>query len=230
MRAQQSGPSAQAALDQLIRRYDRTVIAIIRSLGHPRDLSAEDLKQEFFLGLLRRGDVDKLDRARGRFRSWLHTAIRNFLKNVWEAWAAEKPGRKLTSPAAFQVQHELTPERALMRQFAEDTVLFALQRQREAASDKASFDRWARFLPGPQLELGDLVSLASAFGMSRNHVAVHVYGMREKHKRVLREVVADTLDVDPSEPEGARAVEQEMQSLYRLLCETPGSQVVLEEA
>jgi hypothetical protein len=230
VRAQGAGREAQRALDQLIRRYDKTVTAIIRALRPPWDLSAEELKQEFFKQMIDRRDIEKLDPSRGKFRNWLRAALRNFMNNVWEAWRAEKRGNAVTAPLLFQAVHGCTPEHVFMRQFAEDTLLHALERHRAEAADEAKFDRLVRFLPGPQLELAELDPIAAAHGIPRGRLAVQICLAREKHKRVLRSVVADTLDVDLDDPEGARAVEVEMGLLYRALVEVPRVHVVLEDA
>jgi RNA polymerase sigma-70 factor (ECF subfamily) len=230
VRAQGSGPAAERALGELIRRYDRTVLAIVRGFGHPRDVSPEDLKQEFFEGMLRRDDIRKLDRERGKFRNWLHVAVKNFLKNEWEKWHAERRGNRVTTPACFEVQHDATPEHSFMRQFAEDTLLCAVNRHREETHDKARFALMVRFLPGPELDLGELAPVAAALRMPPGRLAVKIHLMREKHKRILWEVVADTLDLDPGDSQSAEAVRLEMGCLYRFLCDAPATHVVLEDA
>jgi hypothetical protein len=230
VRAQGTGPEARHALGELIQRYERSVVAIVRAFGYPRNSSPEDLKQEFFLAVIRRDDIAKLDRTRGRFRDWLRVAVENFLRNAWATWHAEIHGNHLTDLRAVQALHSVTPEHLFMRQFAEDTLLHALQRHRELTPDKTQFDRWLRLLPGPQLDIPELASLAAEWGMPRNRAAVRIHRMRERHRRILREVVADTLDVDASDPEGAKQVALEMGLLYRALCDTPPTQVMLEHA
>lgn len=229
VRAQGSGPEAHKALGELLHRYERTVLAMLRCCRRPWNLTAEDLKQDFFLGIVRRNDVRKLDRGRGRFRDFLRVAVGNFMKNVWKAWLAERRGNRLTTTQAFQMLHGITPEVELMREFAEDTLLHALARHREQSTDKPCFDRLMQFLPGPQLDQTELAPIAAALGMQRNCLAVKIYQMREKHKRVLREVVAETLDVDPTDPDGARAIALEMALLYRALCDAPPGHAVPEE-
>jgi RNA polymerase sigma-70 factor (ECF subfamily) len=227
VRAQGEGPDAQRALGDLIKRYEHTVVMMFRAHRPPRDTDPEDLKQAFFTGMIARQDVLKLDPHRGRFRSWLRVAVRNFMIN-YRKHHFTRFGQ--TDPTAFEVQHGCTPELMCMRQFAEDTLLHALQRHRAESRDPEQFDRLLRFLPGPELDASELAALAAAWNVPRNRLAVQVYELREKHKRILHGLVADTLDVDPSDPEGGAAIALEMRELYRLLCEVPRESVLPEDA
>src|SRR5947207_14316322 len=98
VRAQGSGAAARAAWRELIRRYEGSTMAIIRRHPFPPGYTAEDLKQEFFAQMLRRGDVNRLTPERGKFRGWLHVSVRNFIKNTLDAWKAARRGNLDTSP------------------------------------------------------------------------------------------------------------------------------------
>lgn len=231
LRAQGGGPRARAALGELIGRYERTVTAMVRAFWHPWNITPEELKQEFFRSVIERGDIEKLDRTRGEsFRGWLSVAVKHFLLNEKQKWLAQKRGNRVTAPLPFQVLHGVTPELLFDRQFAEDTVLHALARHREETKDKARFDLWARVLPGPQLDIPDLAELAAAFRKTPNGLAVEICRLRKRHKRILREIVADTLDLDANDPAADRTLELELSLLYRALCAVPRMHVVLEDA
>lgn len=89
---------------------------------------ARDLTQAFFAKLLEKHDLSAADPARGRFRSFLLTSMKNFLASEWRRQAAVKRGgdvamvsidyedaetRYLIEPA-----HGLTPEAIYERRWA----------------------------------------------------------------------------------------------------------------
>src|SRR5262245_43417342 len=70
------GKSAQgsAALAKLCKIYWHPLYAYVRRLGHsPTD--AEDLTQDFFARLIEKNYVETADAEKGRFRSFLLTAL-----------------------------------------------------------------------------------------------------------------------------------------------------------
>lgn len=72
------GTDSARALEALCTTYWMPLSAYVRRQGFgPTD--AEDLTQAFFERVLERNDVGKADRMKGRFRSFLLTALRNFI-------------------------------------------------------------------------------------------------------------------------------------------------------
>src|SRR5213594_2700839 len=88
---QSSSAHSEAALEKLCRTYWYPLYAYVRRQGHsPHD--AEDLTQGFFARLLEKKYVGDADRARGKFRSFLLTALKHFMANEWDRQHAEKRG------------------------------------------------------------------------------------------------------------------------------------------
>jgi len=73
-------PTARAALAELCAAYWYPLYAFIRRCGHNADAS-QDLTQGFFTQLLERGGLSSADQAKGKFRSYLLGACRNYLAN-----------------------------------------------------------------------------------------------------------------------------------------------------
>jgi DNA-directed RNA polymerase specialized sigma24 family protein len=234
VRAQGSGADRRVALGELLSHYDRFVVWLIKHNGYPPDTTAEELKQEFLEGLLRRNDIDRLDRGRGSFRSWLSVAVRRFLLNEWDKWKASKAGRRGTSLAELEPngpnEQSLPADDACMREFASHVVSRALSQQRRESRDLTRFDALARFLPGPQMDIVELASLGATLGMTPNALARAICLLRARFRELLREAIGDLLDLDrnpdpdldPSagsaRPElagRARAIDDELRELRR---------------
>ena len=86
-------PSEQAdrARAELCAGYWYPLYAYVRRRGYAAE-DARDLTQAFFARLLERQVLASADPARGRFRSFLLTALKNFLASEWRRQAAEKRG------------------------------------------------------------------------------------------------------------------------------------------
>ncbi len=197
VRAQGSGADVRVALGELLGQYEKFVIWLIRHYGHPPDTSAEELKQEFLEGILRRNDIAKLDRARGSFRSWLGLAVRRFLMNEWDKWRAARAGRQGTAPAQLEPNELSAPaEDVCMREFASHIVSHALSQQRRESRDVQRFDALARFLPGPQMDPVELASLCATLGTTQNALAKAICLLRARFRELLREAIRDLLDLE----------------------------------
>jgi RNA polymerase sigma-70 factor (ECF subfamily) len=88
-----SGGSTDA-LEDLCRIYWFPIYAVVRKSGKSRD-DAMDLTQGFFEKLLEKRWLDIADDSRGRFRSFLLTALKRYLANEWHRGQrpkAEAPG------------------------------------------------------------------------------------------------------------------------------------------
>src|SRR3954453_9987809 len=84
-------PDADAALAGLCQTYWYPLYAFVRRLGHqPAD--AQDLTQAFFARLLEKHYLQAADPERGRFRSFLLSAVKHFLSKERDRDKAHKRG------------------------------------------------------------------------------------------------------------------------------------------
>jgi RNA polymerase sigma-70 factor (ECF subfamily) len=217
-RTRGSGSEARVATAQLFCRYERSVLALLRSKQLPPGDSAEDLKQLFFEQAITRNDFAKIEPAKGRFRCWLSRSISNLVCTRWKHWHAAKRGNGVTSSLDFDVEEPLTPDYIFERNFAEDTIEHTLTQLRDNIQDKAMFDKAKRFLPGRELDLEDLRSFAASIDKEPATVSVFIHRMREKFKFQLHKAVAETLDLDPMAPASQSAVAAELARMGDLLC------------
>jgi hypothetical protein len=215
VRAQGTGAETRAALGELLGHYEKLVVWLIRRQGHPPDVSAEELKQDFLEGVLRRNDIAKLDRERGSFRGWLKLAVQRFLLNEWEKWRAAKAGRKDSEPLLVEAADVALPaDDGFMREFAKIVLVRTLERLRSEARNEQRFEAMVRFLPGPQMDLTELAPVARELAMTPTALAKENCLLRERFRRLLRESIGDLLHVDSALAAGP-AIDEELRDLRR---------------
>ncbi len=192
--------SARAALELLCRTYRNPVHAYVRR--HIRDAdSAEDLTQAFFLHFLERAGHATADPARGRFRTYLLTAVKRFLIDQHESRLAMKRGGGILFESvdgldAGELAGGEDPEAKFERDWALAVLDAALARLREearAADKLALFDRLREFLverPGDT----DYAQVAEALGLRRNTLAVAVHRLRQRLRVLVRAEIRETTD------------------------------------
>src|SRR5258708_1681604 len=86
---------AREALSKLCQTYWYPLYAYIRRQGYSAH-DGQDLTQEFFARLLEKNYLGDVDRAKGKFRSFLLAALKHFLANEWDKANALKRGGGLT--------------------------------------------------------------------------------------------------------------------------------------
>jgi RNA polymerase sigma factor (sigma-70 family) len=213
-------PPARQALGELYQTYWYPLYAFIRRRGHSHD-AAQDLTQEFFARLLETDGLAAVDRARGRFRSFLLSACQHFLSNEYDhARALKRGGGRPTLPLDFsdadsRYQREpadtTTPERLFERGWALallDTVLGRLQAEYKAAGKGVLVDALKVYLTG---DVGQPYSeTATKLGMTEGAVKVAVHRLRGRYRELLRDEIGQTL-ADPS------MVDDEIRALFTAL-------------
>jgi RNA polymerase sigma factor (sigma-70 family) len=202
---------AQAALEKLCQTYWYPLYAYVRRRGHSVE-DAQDSTQEFFARLLAGNWVGDADRTKGRFRTFLLTALNRFLANEWDRARARKRGGDVVSvPLDTAVaesrycedtQNALAPDRLYDRQWAMtllERTLTRLEAEHERLGKSAEF---AVLSPALTAERGDIPYTAMAAQLGHNETAVRmaVHRLRKRFREVFREEIAQTV-ADPSEVE-----------------------------
>jgi RNA polymerase sigma-70 factor (ECF subfamily) len=101
-----------AALGRLIEWYWKPLYFYLRRKG--RDIEvAKDQTQAFFAHLIEHRLLDRVEKGRGRFRTFLLAALENFLANEYRIATAQKRGGKLTILSLDFAQAESEYEPAL---------------------------------------------------------------------------------------------------------------------
>ncbi|MGA3265941.1 MAG: sigma-70 family RNA polymerase sigma factor [Verrucomicrobiota bacterium] len=213
------GPRAADALERLCRIYWYPIYAFIRRRGADR-FHAEDLTQSFFALLLAKEMLKKVERQKGKFRSFLLAGVTNFMANEWDKQQTQKRGggRQIisldeTTAAEELYQHEpvepYPPEKLFDRSWAFtllDRVLARLK-QEYAAADKATFFATLEPYLTREMTPGSYGVPVAELHLSEGAVKVALHRLRRRFGELLRTEIAQTV----SRPE---EVDEEIRCLF----------------
>ena len=207
-----SDPQARSALETLCRQYWYPLYSFVRRQGRPHH-EAEDCTQEFLARLLASDGVAHARPERGRFRTFLLTALRNFLTNEWHrAQAAKRGGGVASLPFEMQdaegrfscepADPRLTPEQAFDRNWALgmlDRAMSRLQSEYEASGRGEICAALGSVMWGNPAD-DPSAKAAERLGMNRHAFTMALHRLRRRFGESLREEVAATVaegaDVD----------------------------------
>jgi len=197
-------PQAASALEVLCRNYWSPLYAFVRRRGYsPED--AQDLIQEFFSRLIARKDFARVDRNKGKFRSFLLGALNHFLAKEWrdEHTLRRGGGAHFISLDAIeweerfasQTPFTLPPETVYDRQWALAVLNQALT-QIKAEMDQANrtpFFEAVKHLLVESTQDGDYGPLAQRLAMSPAAVRMAVLRLRQQFREAVRAVITGTV-------------------------------------
>jgi DNA-directed RNA polymerase specialized sigma24 family protein len=216
-------PEAAAAMEWLCRAYWYPLYAYVRRRGHGHE-DAQDLTQAFLLQLLERKSFARVDRDRGRFRSFLLAGLNYFLADEQDRASAQKRGGgqpvlSFDAPTAEQryrlepVDH-LSPDKLFECQWALallDRVLARLEQEFSEAGKADLFQRLRAFLVAGTGE-ETYADAAAGLGLTGDAFKKAVHRMRQRYYELFREEIAQTV-ADAAE------VEDEMRHLCAVMAD-----------
>jgi DNA-directed RNA polymerase specialized sigma24 family protein len=212
---------AQNALTHLCKTYWYPLYAYARRRGNsPQD--AQDLTQEFFMRLLQGNWIAQADRQRGRFRTFLLTAMQHFMANEWNKAHAQKRGGlqpilSLDSDVA-EKQYQLesaeknTPETLFERGWAMSLLNGVLLKLEEEYRIEGK-SQWMEVLrPALTVDRDAIIyaDLALKLGIAETAARVAVHRLRRRYRHLIQSEIARTV---ASEGE----VKEEMRHLFQVL-------------
>jgi RNA polymerase sigma-70 factor (ECF subfamily) len=212
---------ARDALAHLCKTYWYPLYAYARRRGcSPPD--AQDLTQEFFARLLEGNWVAEADRQRGRFRSFLLSAMKHFMANQWNKAQAQKRGggQPILSLDEDFAEHryrlepaeKATPESLFERGWALtllEGVLARLEEEYRRAGKQAWMEAMRPALTTDRGAIG-YAGMAQTLGITETAARVAVHRLRQRYREFIRAEVAGTV-ASPEE------VEAEMRHLFQVL-------------
>src|ERR1043166_3051920 len=213
--------TAAEALEKLCSAYWYPLYVFIRRKGYEPH-AAQDLTQGFFARLLEKNYLHGIDRAKGKFRSFLLAALEHYLANEWRRSQAEKRGGKvafisLDDQSAEQKYlqipgSEISAEKLFERQWATtllEQVLARLRGEFVGAGKERLFEEIKIFLTGERRAIS-YAELASKLGTREAALKMAVSRMKQRYGELLRSEIAQIV----SKPE---EIEDELRALLAAL-------------
>lgn len=217
---------AEAALTELCQVYWAPLYGFVRSRGHTVH-DAQDLTQSFFAYVLEHKVYARVDRRRGRFRSFLLASLKNFLADARDRERTLKRGgaqiflplheeQAQEAESLFQTHSGMSNEDLLFdRSWAEALVAAALERlsadyRREAKEQL--FKELRIFIAGGAEPPPTYAELTDRLGITESTLRSHVTRLRARYREALRTEVRRTVDSE-------KQVDQELRELLHVLTE-----------
>jgi RNA polymerase sigma-70 factor (ECF subfamily) len=216
-----ASPQGAEALERLYRTYWPPLHAFIRRRGYSNE-DAEDLTQKFFSRLLEKRDLTGIEPRKGKFRTFLLTALTHFLANERDyARAAKRGGGKqiisLDEDRTAHLQEselasQQTPDKVFDTRWAMTVLEVALGKLKEEMGKQgkgSQFEVLRVYLTDEPAE-GQYAQTGAQLEMTSQAVAVAVHRLRQRYRELVRGEVAQTV-ATPLD------LEQEMRHLFEAL-------------
>ena len=217
---------AQAALAELCQTYWAPLYSFVRSRGYTvRD--AQDFTQSFFAYVIEHKIYARVDRQKGRFRSFLLASLKNFLADASDRERTLKRGggqsflplheeQAKEAESLFQT-HSATSNEDLIfdRSWAEALVAAGLERlsaDYKGETKKKLFNELRIFLASGADPPPTYGELAVRLAMTESTLRSHVTRLRARYREALRAEVRQTVETEAE-------VDEELHDLLRVLTE-----------
>jgi len=202
--ADTASPESSEALAALCQDYWYPLYVYVRRRGYsPED--ARDLTQGFFAKLLEKNYLKAADRERGKFRTFLLTALQRYVANEWDRERAKKRGGGRT-PISLDVEwaegglalvpvDDLTPEDIFEKCWALaqfDKVVSRMRDEMSLPGKERRFELLKGYVTGESQDI-PYRDVADELAVSESSVKVAVHRMRKRFGELLRQEVAQTV-------------------------------------
>jgi RNA polymerase sigma-70 factor (ECF subfamily) len=220
---EEDASSCLQAMDHLCRSYWYPVYAFVRRQGY-NSADAQDVTQELLAGLMSPAGLARVDRGKGRFRSYMLGAAKHLLAKRREKEGAAKRGGGQIKVAIDEVDAEgrylheptdlRTPESLLNFCWAQHVLSEAmnrLERDYDKAGKKSLFDDIRVFVEDEKGAM-PYEEVVARQGKSLSAVKSEIRRLRLRYGQKLREVVAETVSTDEE-------IDAELTELLKILGE-----------
>ena len=198
---------SRTAFGSLYRSYAHPIYAFIRRRGYSRQ-EAQDLTHDFFLHLLQKKITNRADPLRGKFRTFLLSALGFFLLHANEKAGTQKRGGEATmvflDEEAAEERYQLTDPAQTAEQIFDarwaatlvQTTIDRLKAEMETSGKGALFNQIRGFLIEHQSS--SYAEAAQATGLTIPALKTAIHRLRGRYRDLLREEIARTV-VSPAD-------------------------------
>ncbi len=204
-RASGEDASSRDALAELCRGYWQPLLRFYQHYrsGNQNSGDGEDLVQSFFVWLIETDFVKRADEEKGRFRTFLLAAFKQFLsrQHQYNSAAKRNPTNPLVSMNAIyrdsnetiEPFHEMTADKTFDYSWAielVDRAMHLLEEEWVRAGRSQRFQSLRGYLCGNKEIRGR--ELAVKLGMTEGAVRVAIHRLRQRYAELLRQEVRNT--------------------------------------
>lgn len=203
-----AAPDRQQALQRLIETYWKPVYWFIRRRGNDREQS-KDLAQGFFTALLERNFLQYVQRDRGKFRTFLLTALEHFLADEHDRAQALKRGGGRSAfsldfaSAETEMGRDPASPQSLDRGFRRDWAMKVMSQALETVKDdfresgrSGEFEALRLHLLFTAKEAPSYEEVARKLGVSEADVRNRIHRTRARYKEAILEVIRSYTETD----------------------------------
>ena len=225
-KSQAEQETSQAALAELCQTYWAPLYSFVRSRGYTVH-DAQDLTQSFFAYLLEHKIYARVDRQKGKFRSFLLASVKNFLTHEADrAGTLKRGGRHEFLPlhedlakeaeSLFQTHCNASSEDRLFdRSWGEALLAAGLKRlsaDYKGESKEKLFNELRIFVAGGADRLPTYTELRDRLGIAESTLRSYVTRLRARYLEALRAEVRQTVHTETE-------VDEELRELIQVLTE-----------
>jgi len=215
---------AQGALADLCQTYWAPLYSFVRSRGYTVH-DAQDLTQSFFAYLVEHKIYARVDRQKGKFRSFLLASLKNFLAHAVDRERTLKRGggqdflplheeQAKEAESLFQTHSTASSEDRLFdRSWAEALLAAGLERlsaDYKGKSKEKLFNELRIFVAGGADPPPTYAALANRLGIAESTLRSHVTRLRARYREAVRAEVRRTVHTETQ-------VDEELHELLHVL-------------
>lgn len=202
--SREASEKRQAALNELLNAYWKPLYFYVRRKGRQIE-AAKDVIQGFFVHLMQQDFLARLDPGKGRFRSYLRTALDHFMANLYESQSAQKRGghAKSVSLDFDLAEHGLAQapddaESAFDREWAlgvMERAMTQLRKEFEDGTRQGPFDialKFFQFTSAPP----SYEDASKESGMTLTQFKAFLHRARTRFRELVKQEISHTVSTD----------------------------------